>query len=96
MERTEQGAVENDDRHDGGDINRSGVGTAAVVEETTAVKEVVRHDYPPENTRGWRIKRRRWASGLGASELVVVVGEDEDGVGGVAWARQSKVLTGRA
>ena len=95
MERTEQGAVENDDRHDGGDINRSGVGTTAVVEETTAVKEVVRHDYPPENTRGWRIKRRRWASGLGASELVVVVGEDEDGVGGVAWAR-AEVLTGRA
>ena len=45
MERTaEQSAVDDEDRHDGGDINRSGVGTTAVVEETTAVKEIVRHD----------------------------------------------------
>ena len=60
------------------------------------MKEIVRHDeIRRKKTRGWRIKRRRWASGLGASELVVVVGEDEDGVGVVAWAR-AEVLTGRA
>jgi hypothetical protein len=39
--RTERGEVDEEDRHDGGDIsyNRSGAGTTAVVEETTVVRE---------------------------------------------------------
>ena len=37
--RSERGEVDEQDRRDGGDINRSGVGETAVVEETTVVRE---------------------------------------------------------